>query len=98
MMRTGWWNVIFTITLDGEEVSFEDLGESTQEYILTLIREDYTNGEVFDEDKSGWWSVEFETTLEGEDIRFDELSDVSIEHILEQIGEGYTNGEIIEED
>ena len=98
MMRTGWWNVIFTITLDGEEVSFEGLGESAQEYILTLIREDYTNGEVFDEDKSGWWSVEFETTLEGENIRFDELSDVSIEHILEQIGEGYTNGEIIEED
>ena len=46
MTKTGWWAVDFQITLEGEEVRFSDLDETTQEHIAELIKEGYTNGEV----------------------------------------------------
>jgi hypothetical protein len=50
MTKTGWWSVDFNITLEGENVRFEDLDECSQEYILRKISEGYTNGEVVEED------------------------------------------------
>lgn len=54
MTKTGWWSVKFEITLDGEEVRFEDLDECSQEHILECIADGYRQGEVveeFDEEK-----------------------------------------------
>lgn len=49
MMKTGWWNVDFTITLDGEEVDFSELSEMSQEQILKLVSEGYESGVVVEE-------------------------------------------------
>jgi hypothetical protein len=38
MMKTGWWLVKFDLTLEGEEVRFEDLSEATQEHIAECIK------------------------------------------------------------
>ena len=38
------WSVQFEITLDGMEVSFFDLDEATQEYLVEQIRDGYTHG------------------------------------------------------
>lgn len=50
MTKTGWWSVDFDITLEGENIRFEDLDECSQEHILRKIFEGYTNGEVVEED------------------------------------------------
>lgn len=49
MMKSGWWSVDFTITLDGEEIDFSELSEMSQEYILKLVSEGYESGEVYEE-------------------------------------------------
>ena len=49
MTKTGWWSVNFDITLEGEEVKFEDLDECSQEHILHLIADGYKSGEVVEE-------------------------------------------------
>jgi hypothetical protein len=46
MTKTGWWSVKFELTLDGEEVRWEDLDECTQEHILEMIKEDFRSGEI----------------------------------------------------
>ena len=46
MMKTGWWSVKFELTLEGEEVLFDDLDEATQEHIAECIKEGYTSGEI----------------------------------------------------
>ena len=46
MIKTGWWIVHFDLTLDGEDVRFEDLDESSQEHILNCIKEGYCQGEI----------------------------------------------------
>ena len=46
MMKTGWWNVKFDLTLEGEEVCWEDLDECTQEHIAEMIKEGYNGGEI----------------------------------------------------
>lgn len=46
---TGWWQVKFNLTLDGEEARWEDLSESTQAYILEQINEGYWQGEIIEE-------------------------------------------------
>ena len=54
MTKTGWWNVKFELTLDGEEVRWDDLDEATQEHIADCIKEGYTGGEiVIEEDYDG---------------------------------------------
>ncbi len=49
MMKTGWWVVKFDLTLDGENVRFEDLSEVTQEHIAEMIKEGYLGGEIVEE-------------------------------------------------
>lgn len=51
MMKTGWWNVKFELTLEGEEVRWDDLDEATQEHIAECIKEGYTSGEIVIEDE-----------------------------------------------
>lgn len=46
MNKLGWWNVKFDLTLDGEEIRWEDLDECTQEHIAEMIKEGYNNGEI----------------------------------------------------
>ena len=46
MEKYGWWSVSFTLTLDGEEVRFDDLSEVTQEHIAECIKEGYVQGEI----------------------------------------------------
>lgn len=50
MTKLGWWNVKFDLTLDGEEVRWEDLDECTQEHIAECIKEGYNGGEIVIED------------------------------------------------
>ena len=59
-VKTGWWKVIFNLHLDGEEVRFEDLSETSQEHILNSIRDGCNQGQLVDyiEDES---NVEEET-------------------------------------
>ena len=49
MTKTGWWSVNFTITLEREDVPFEDLSEASQEHILEMIKNGYGQGEVVEE-------------------------------------------------
>lgn len=50
MMKTGWWSVKFELTLEGEEIRWDDLDECTQEHIAECIKEGYTSGEIIIED------------------------------------------------
>lgn len=50
MAKTGWWVVSFELTLDGEEVRFDDLSEATQEHIAEAIKEGYVQGEIVESD------------------------------------------------
>ena len=49
MTKGGWRSVKFEITLDGEDVRFCDLSETTQEHIAELIKEGYWCGEIIEE-------------------------------------------------
>jgi len=49
--KLGWWKVNFSITLEGEEVRFSDLSETTQEYIAEKIKEGYVAGQIVEEDE-----------------------------------------------
>ena len=46
MSKLGWWHVNFDLTLDGQDVRWEDLDEVTKEHILECIRNDYYSGEI----------------------------------------------------
>lgn len=46
MYKTGWWIVNFKLTLDGEEVFFNDLSEVSQEHILQCIYNGCRQGEI----------------------------------------------------
>lgn len=47
--KTGWWRVKFDLTLEGEEVRWEDLSLDTQAHILESIEQGYVQGEVIEE-------------------------------------------------
>lgn len=49
MTKTGWWQVNFNITLDGNEVLVSDLDECSQEHILNCIKDGYRQGEIIQE-------------------------------------------------
>jgi hypothetical protein len=51
-MKTGWWEVSFTFTLEGEKVEFDDLSEITQEHITKCIGEGYRRGEIIEDDET----------------------------------------------
>ena len=46
MDKYGWWSVKFELTLEGEEVRWDDLDEVTQEHIANCIKEGYTSGGI----------------------------------------------------
>lgn len=50
MEKLGSWAVNFDIILDGETVNFENLSETSQEYILQCIKDDYYSGELVEEE------------------------------------------------
>lgn len=50
IMKTGWWTVKFELTLDGEDILWDDLDETTQEHIAECIKEGYVSGEIVIED------------------------------------------------
>ena len=54
MMKTGWWSVKFELTMEGEEVRWDDLDEATQEHIAECIKEGYTSGEIVTEEDSDY--------------------------------------------
>lgn len=47
--KTGLWQVKFNLTLDGEEVRWEDLSMDAQAHILEQINEGYCQGEIVEE-------------------------------------------------
>ena len=49
MYKRGWWKVNFEITLDGENVGFNDLSENAKEQILYYISRGCWQGEVEEE-------------------------------------------------
>ena len=70
-VKTGWWKVSFDITLNGEEIRFEDLSETSQEHILDRIKEGYSQGEVVesieDEEESDDDDTEYQLDCAGVD-------------------------------
>ena len=50
MIKFGWWNVKFDLTIEGEEVRWDDLDECTQEHIADMIKDGYNGGEIVIED------------------------------------------------
>ena len=49
MTKTGWWKVKFDLTLEGEEVRFDDLSEESQKHILECIEAGCRQGEIIEE-------------------------------------------------
>ena len=47
--KVGWWKVSFEITLDGQDVLFDDLSEVTQEHIINCLKDGYTQGQVIED-------------------------------------------------
>lgn len=47
--KTGWWSVNLELTLDGEDVRWEDLSMDTQSHILEQVAEGYYQGEIIEE-------------------------------------------------
>lgn len=50
-MKYGNWYIKFELTLDGEEVRWDDLSETTQEHITQMIMEGYCSGEIVEDDE-----------------------------------------------
>jgi len=46
--KTGWWKVNFELNLEGEDVRFEDLSDTTKEYILERISKGFIQGEILE--------------------------------------------------
>lgn len=93
MTKTGWWHVKFDITLEGEEIRFDDLDEVSQEHIAKCIQEGYTSGEiVIEEDYDGQIiccpECGKEITIEYDSARCDDCgwscSDAELEEILNE--------------
>lgn len=100
---SGWWSVEWDLTLEGEEISFDDLSESTQEHIADSILDGYLQGEIaeWNEDEEtedyGWWVARFDISVEDNDrVRFEDLSETSQEQISNAIKDGYVSGELFE--
>lgn len=60
MMKTGWWSVKFELTMEGEEVCWDDLDEATQEHIAECIKECYTSGEIVTEEDESYTAFAYE--------------------------------------
>lgn len=100
---SGWWSVEWDLTLEGEEIGFDDLSESTQEHIADSILDGCLQGEIaeWNDDEEtedyGWWVARFDISVEDNDrVRFEDLSETSQEQISNAIKDGYVSGEIFE--
>ena len=51
-MLYGWCHVSLKITLEGEEIFWEDLSEATQEHIANCILEGYRSVEIVELEES----------------------------------------------
>ena len=60
MMKTGWWSIKFELTMEGEEVRWDDLDEATQEHIAECIKEGYTSGEIVTEEDESYTAFIYE--------------------------------------
>lgn len=49
MAKKGYWQVEFTLSLDGKDVEFDDLSEETRKHIIEEILDGYTGGEIEEE-------------------------------------------------
>ena len=50
MCKYGWCHVTLKITLEGEEVRWDDLSDCTQEHIASMIAEGYRSIEIIEEE------------------------------------------------
>ena len=48
-VKTGWWKASFDMNLNGEDVRFEDLSETSQEHILNCIRDGCSHGQLVED-------------------------------------------------
>ena len=97
----GSWYVEFDLTLEGEEVRWEDLSETTQEHIADCILDGVVQGEIVEHDDTtddvvtGWWVAEIGCYLDDKGYcSFDDLDECSQEHIVQSIKDDYTSGEL----
>ena len=51
MEKVGYWNIDFKIVVNNNEVSFDELSDSSREDIIEKIRDGYTGGEINEEDE-----------------------------------------------
>jgi hypothetical protein len=87
MMKTGWWQVKFDLTLDGEDVRWDDLDEATQEHIAECIKDGYCGGEIVIEDyDADEADCMIYTSQDGEQIIFDDYTDETEEHHTYWVG------------
>ncbi len=56
MERKGSWHVEFTISVNGQDVDFEDLSEETQKYITEQILDGYVGGWI-EEEVDNWMKI-----------------------------------------
>lgn len=49
MTKYGSWYVKFELTLEGEDVRWDDLSDATQEHIAEMIKDGYVSGEIVEE-------------------------------------------------
>lgn len=73
MMKTGWWSVKFELTMEGEEVRWDDLDEATQEHIAECIKEGYTSGEIVTEEDESYTASVYEMDLTEEEAEAEEV-------------------------
>ena len=50
MSKYGWCHVTLDLTIEGEPVRWDDLSDTTQEYIAAKIQEGYRSIEIVEED------------------------------------------------
>ena len=68
MMKTGWWHVKLELTLEGEDVRWDDLDEATQEHIAECIKDGYTSGEIVIEEDNDYDGMTINCPDCGEEI------------------------------
>jgi hypothetical protein len=49
MKNVGYWTIDFKIVVNNNEVSFDELSDSSREDIIEKIRDGYTGGEIDEE-------------------------------------------------
>jgi hypothetical protein len=45
----GWWRGKISCTLNGAEIDFNDLSESSRDHIIEKMREGYVEGQIVEE-------------------------------------------------